>query len=53
MGSNANFLKKSGVLMEENAPPFEGQDIGGCATIWRGGVTSLLVTIATNLSHRT
>jgi len=25
--------------MEENAPPFVGQDFGGCATIWRGGVT--------------
>jgi hypothetical protein len=30
---------KSVVLMEENAPPFVGQDFGGCATIWRGGVT--------------
>jgi hypothetical protein len=32
-------LFQSGILMEENAPPFVGQDFGGCATIWRGGVT--------------
>src|SRR5882762_3065770 len=34
-----NFLASNVELSLGNAPPFVGQDFGGCARIWRGGVT--------------